>query len=209
MPKRVEGLYAITPDLTDTARLLQLVLEVVPHVQWLQYRNKSGNADLRREQADALAKICRYYNIGFIINDDVDLALEVAADGVHLGRGDGELMLARQRLGPQAVIGASCYQHLLLAREAVLAGASYIAFGAVFPSTTKPDAARAALTLFAQARDLGVPMVAIGGITPANAAAVLRAGADAIAVIGSLFDSDKPGQVAQQLALLCQQHNID
>ena len=122
----------------------------------------------------------------FIVNDDVELALAVRADGVHLGREDGDLAAARARL-PGRLLGASCYDRPELARRAVAAGADYVAFGSVFPSPTKPAADRAPLALFAL--ELGVPKVAIGGITLENAPQVLAAGADCVAVITDLFDA--------------------
>jgi thiamine-phosphate pyrophosphorylase len=126
--------------------------------------------------------------VPFIVNDDIDLALTCGADGVHLGSEDGDLAAARKRLGDK-VLGVSCYDSLDAARAAVAAGADYIAFGSVFASPTKPSAVRAPLSLFAEARSLGVPMVAIGGITLENAPQLLAAGADAVAVISDLFDA--------------------
>jgi len=118
----------------------------------------------------------------------VELALAVDADGVHLGRDDGNLAAARDRL-PGKLLGASCYDRIDLARAAIGAGADYVAFGSVFASSTKPGAVRAPLSLFADARALGVPLCAIGGITADNAPAVVRAGADLLAVIADLFDA--------------------
>ncbi|WP_024304543.1 thiamine phosphate synthase [Pseudogulbenkiania sp. MAI-1] len=196
-----EGLYAITPDTDDSERLIELVGDVLPHgVRLLQYRNKSQDPVRRLWQASLLASLCQSHGVTFIVNDDVELALSVGADGVHLGRDDAAIAAARARLGPDAVIGASCYDDLALAEAAVAAGASYVAFGAVFPSGTKPNAVRAPLELFGQAKRFGVPTVAIGGITPANAGEVVAAGADMLAVIGALFDAADPAQVAERLA---------
>lgn len=206
MPARLKGLYAITPDTEDSARLLSLAQAAAPHIDILQYRNKSPNAALRLEQARALAELCRRYGVVFIVNDDVELAASVGADGVHLGRDDGALSAARRRLGAGALIGASCYDSLERARRAVAAGASYVAFGAVFPSGTKPDAARAELSLFAAARILGAPLVAIGGIDAGNAGQTLAAGADATAVIGGVFGAADPAAAAQELAEICRRN---
>lgn len=203
MPARLEGLYAVTPDTVDSVSLLSQVAAVAPHIDILQYRNKSEDAALRLEQARALADLCRRHGVLFIVNDDVELAAQTGADGVHLGRDDAALSAARRRLGAAAVIGASCYDSLERARRAVEAGASYIAFGAVFPSATKPQAAQAPLSLFAAARALGAPMVAIGGIDAGNAGQVLRAGADALAVIGGLFARPDPAAAARELAEAC------
>ncbi|UGA39840.1 thiamine phosphate synthase [Chromobacterium haemolyticum] len=203
MPARLKGLYAITPDTEDSARLLSLAQAAAPHIDILQYRNKSPNAALRLEQARALAELCRRHGVVFIVNDDVELAASVGADGVHLGRDDAALSAARRRLGAGALIGASCYDSLERARRAVAAGASYVAFGAVFPSGTKPDATRAGLGLFAEARGLGAPLVAIGGIDAGNAGQVLAAGADAVAVISGVFGAADPAGAALELAEIC------
>jgi len=154
----------------------------------LQYRNKLASTAQRAAEARALAALCAGYGVPLIVNDDVELALAAGADGVHLGSGDGDLKAARACVGSR-LLGASCYDRLDIARRAVAAGADYVAFGSVYPSATKPSAVRAPLALFAQARALGVPLVAIGGITLENAADIIRAGADCIAVISALFDA--------------------
>lgn len=195
-PRR--GLYAISPDESDTVRLLERVEPVLrAGATLLQYRNKPADSALRREQAGALRVLCRAHEVPFIVNDDVDLAAELGADGVHLGADDGELAQARLRLGPAAIIGASCYNEVDRARSAARAGASYLAFGACHDSTTKPGRPRAEPALFTQARGLGLPLVAIGGLRPDNAAIFIAAGADLIAVIGGLFDTPDPGAAAQ------------
>jgi thiamine-phosphate pyrophosphorylase len=183
----MRGLYAITPDTRDSARLVALARSAVQGgVSILQYRNKLAGAAQRREEARALGAICRAGRATFIVNDDVELALVADADGVHLGRDDGDATAARARLGKK-LIGISCYDSLSLAEEAVARGADYVAFGSVFPSATKPGAVLAPLELFRHARVLGVPLVAIGGITIANAAQAIAAGADCVAVISDLF----------------------
>ncbi len=190
---RLAGLYAITPDSSDSHALIECVREAMngsaPQC-WaaLQYRNKRAGAAQRAAEARALGKLCAEHGVPLIVNDDVELALVASADGVHLGAGDGDLGAARGRVGSR-LLGASCYGSLEAARSAVSAGADYVAFGSVFPSPTKPAALRAPLALFAQARSLGVPLVAIGGITLENATEVIRAGADCIAVISALFDA--------------------
>lgn len=191
---RLRGLYAVTPDEADSARLVARVRAALEGGSdaggWLalQYRNKSGGPALRLEQARLLGALARARGVPFIVNDDVELALAVGADGVHLGREDGDLVAARRRL-PGKLLGASCYDSLAAARTAVEAGADYVAFGSVYRSGTKPGAVRAPLGLFREARALGVPLAAIGGIRLENAAAVLQAGADALAVISDLFDA--------------------
>ena len=187
------GLYAITPDDPDTDRLLARVESVLrAGASWLQYRNKAASDDLRAEQALALQSLCSRFEVPLIINDDWPLAAAIGAAGAHLGEDDGELALARHELGPDAILGASCYNDLKLARQAVFAGVSYIAFGAFFASPTKPNARHASPGLLQEATALGVLQVAIGGITPDNARPLVEAGADLLAVISGVFDAPDP-----------------
>jgi len=182
---KLRGLYAITPELADGEDLLRRVAQALDGgIAMLQYRNKGV---VRLNEAKAIARMCRDRAVPFIVNDDLALALECGADGAHLGRDDGELVSARAKLGGR-LLGASCYDSLAAARAAVAAGADYVAFGSVFSSATKPSAVRAPHSLFGEARTLGVPLVAIGGITLENAPQLLKAGADALAVISDLFD---------------------
>jgi thiamine-phosphate pyrophosphorylase len=176
---KLRGLYAITPPRADLARI-RAALE--GGVSLLQYRSKERNA----ADARAVLQLARGFGVPVIVNDDLELALEIGADGAHLGRDDGDLRAARSKL-PGRILGASCYDDLDLARAAVRAGADYVAFGSVFASPTKPQAVRAPLSLFNA--DLGVPKAAIGGITLGNARAVIGAGADLLAVISDLFDA--------------------
>lgn len=187
------GLYLITPDDSDSERFLDRVLPVLnPEIAVLQYRNKLANIDQMNEQAKVLFEHCRRLGIVFIINDNSALAHEIGADGVHLGEHDGGLKTARHLLGPNAIIGVSCYNSLELAEKAAADGANYLAFGAVYSSNTKPQARSAGLELFSQAAPLNLPMVAIGGISQGNTAQTLAAGADFIAVIGAVFDAADP-----------------
>ena len=187
------GLYAITPDEPDTNRLLARVETVLrAGARWLQYRNKTASDDLRAEQALVLQSLCSRFKVPLIINDDWALAAAVGAAGAHLGEDDGELALARHELGAGAILGASCYNDLKLARQAAFAGATYIAFGAFFASPTKPNARQASPDLLREAAALGLPRVAIGGITPDNARPLLEAGADLIAVISGVFEAPDP-----------------
>ena len=189
---KVSGLYAIPPQTGDSDTLVRQVgAALAGGARAVQYRDKSDDRARRRAQALALRELTRRYGALLIVNDDVDLANEVRADGVHLGREDLDLNVARARLGPGRLIGASCYADLARALAAARAGADYVAFGSVFPSPTKPAAVRAPLPLFAQAREhLRIPLVAIGGITLANVPEVVAAGADSFAVISALFDAD-------------------
>lgn len=185
----LSGLYVITPEDPDEARLLGMAKSaLIGGARLLQYRNKTADAARRLRLAQALGALCRQYGASFIINDDLQLALRVAADGVHLGGGDGDLAAARRLLPDGMLLGASCYADFERARAAKAAGADYVAFGAVYPSPTKPQAAPAPLELFRRCRaELDIPACAIGGITLANAAPLIAAGADMLAVITDLF----------------------
>ena len=187
----IKGLYAITPDCADTADLLRRArLVLAGGARVLQYRNKSATTALHLEQASALRELTHELSVPFIVNDDVYLAAQVDADGVHLGAMDGSLNAARDALGKHKIIGISCYNRLSLARDAVGAGADYVAFGAFFSSSVKPNAVTADIELLHRARaEFAVPLVAIGGITAQNGALLVDAGADALAVISALFDA--------------------
>lgn len=197
-PRR--GVYLVTPDETDSGRLrdrLAPVLAAGPAL--IQYRNKAADGALRRAQAAMLLPLCRAAGVPLLINDDWRLAAELGADGVHLGEGDGDIAQARAALGPAALLGASCYDDLGRARRAHAAGASYLAFGAFFASGTKPHARRAELSLLADSGALGLPRVAIGGVTPDNARTLVAAGADLLAVIGGVFDAPDPAAAVRAL----------
>ena len=189
--KDLHGLYAITPDDGSEAGLLTSVEAALRGgAAILQYRDKRRPPDRRREIARALRQLCREFGALFIVNDDLELARSVDADGVHLGGSDGDLAAAKRAVGPGRILGASCYADFDLAVAAAQAGADYVAFGAVFASPTKPHAVRADLALFGRCRDeLGVPSCAIGGITLENAPPLLAAGADLLAVITDLFSA--------------------
>jgi thiamine-phosphate pyrophosphorylase len=197
---RIKGLYAVTPDTDDTASLLYKSQRILGGgAGILQYRSKSSDQTLKLAQARALQQLCHQAGALFIINDDVALALQLKADGVHLGECDGSLQAARKVLGPDYVIGASCYGNVELARQACRDGVDYLAFGAVHASVSKPEAAVVPLSLFSPSHQLGLPLVAIGGITLENAAAVIAAGADSIAVINALYAAEDPYEAARSL----------
>lgn len=206
----LRGLYAITPEQPDGARLLADAEAVLAgSCRWLQYRDKLVGGEARGERARALAALCRRHGAALIINDDVALAVAVGAAGVHLGRDDGDLAAARATLGNGRVIGASCYDDLAAARRAVAAGADYVAFGAVCSSPTKPAAARAPIELFARCRaELDVPVCAIGGITLATAASLIAAGADSLAVITDLFSAPDIAARAAAYQHLFEEHKL-
>jgi thiamine-phosphate pyrophosphorylase len=201
-PKRpaIKGLYAITPDEPDTARLLSQVEQALRGgARILQYRNKSADASLKLQQASALRELTRAFDTTFIVNDDAALAAAVGADGVHIGGEDGSVADARALLGGDKVIGASCYNRPPLAQEAVRQGADYVAFGAFFPSSVKPGAVCAEVAMLQAARrELTVPIVAIGGITVQNGAQLVQAGADALAVISALWNAPDIAQAARE-----------
>lgn len=185
----IDGLYAITPDLPDTGELLDKTAQALAGgVRLVQYRNKSAGRSLRREQAGQLMQLCQAYEVPLIINDHVDLALAVDADGVHVGRDDIAIADARKRLGPDKIIGASCYNDADLAVMAEQQGADYVAFGAFFASQTKLNAVTVSVHAVEQARKkIAIAIVGIGGIQLNNAIRVLQSGCDAIAVCGDLF----------------------
>jgi len=190
LPRR--GLYGLTPDqFGDTEQLVARVLAAIKGgAALMQYRDKPASMAARESRARALIAACHPRGIPLIVNDAVQLAAEVGAAGVHIGRDDGDLAAARALLGPARIIGVSCYDSLERARDAVAGGADYVAFGSVYASSTKPRAVRCPLeTLRQAASDLPVPIVAIGGITAENAGPLLAAGVGLLAVIGALFDS--------------------
>lgn len=203
MTPRLQGLYAITGStlLSDEQLLTAVEQAIAGGARILQYRDKSRDPPRHQRQAAALLRLCRRHDVTFIVNDDVELAAAIGADGVHLGRGDGDIATARQRLG-DGIIGVSCYNQWLLAEAAARAGADYIAFGAFFPSATKPDAVRATPELLRRGRELGVPVAAIGGITPENGQALVEAGADMVAVIQGLFSQPDIHAAARRYAAL-------
>ena len=190
------GLYAITdgprPDLYSA---VESALNGGAAI--LQYRDKSAESERRHAEAASLLAACRRFGIPLIVNDDVDLAAAIGADGVHLGEHDGTVAAARGILGERAIVGVSCYDDLHRAEAAAAAGADYIAFGAFFPSITKPNARRATLDLLRAAATLDIPRVAIGGITPDNARPLVDAGADLIAIVGGVFDAPDPVAAAR------------
>jgi thiamine-phosphate pyrophosphorylase len=186
VPFTLRGLYAVSDG--PRADLLDACAAALDGgAAILQYRDKSTDAERRLREAHALQALCARHGVPLIVNDDIELAAAIGAAGVHLGEGDAALATARARLGAGAIIGMSCYDSLERARHFAAAGADYLAFGAFFPSPTKPQARRASPQLLRDARRLGLPLVAIGGITPDNARDLVDAGADAVAVISALF----------------------
>jgi thiamine-phosphate pyrophosphorylase len=195
------GVYLVTAAEKDSGRLLAVVEAALDAgAALVQYRDKSGDAALRRAQASAVLALCRRHGVPMLVNDDVALAVAVGAEGVHLGRDDMTLEAARAALGPAAIIGVSCYSDPVRARRLVAAGADYVAFGSMYPSSTKPHAPRADLSVFKTVANLGVPRVAIGGIDVTNARNLTAAGADLLAVIGAIFDAPDPRSATLAIA---------
>lgn len=210
MAKRIlpPGLYGVTdPALLPEPILAERVAAAIAGgARVVQFRDKTADAQARRRRARAVLDACRAGGALCIINDDPRLAAELDADGVHLGRDDAELAGARALVGSERLIGVSCYDQPALAAAAVAAGADYVAFGSVWPSATKPGAVRASLDLLAAAaRELPVPVVAIGGITRDNAAQTVAAGAHCIAVVRDLFGDPDARAAAQVLSAACEQ----
>jgi thiamine-phosphate pyrophosphorylase len=186
----IRGLYAITQQTADTPQLLADVRAALDGgARMIQYRDKSKRTALRIDQASQLHALCKLYSALFIVNDDVNLAKAVNADGIHLGEMDAKLDIVRAKM-PDKIIGVSCYNQLDRAVEAEEHGADYVAFGSFFPSDTKPDALRAPIELLREAwQHVSIPIVAIGGVTVNNAAELIEAGADAVAVVRAVFDA--------------------
>ena len=203
LQQTISGLYAVTPDISESNELLRSVrLALQGGVRVLQYRNKTADAALKLSQALALRQLTREFKTTFIVNDDAQLAAQVDADGVHLGGEDGSVAAARTLLGSK-IIGVSCYNQLSLAHKAVQQGADYVAFGAFFPSGVKPGAVKADVALLQTARkEFSVPIVAIGGITQSNCLVLIEAGADALAVISALFDAPDIEVAAREFSTL-------
>ncbi|MCW5605210.1 MAG: thiamine phosphate synthase [Burkholderiales bacterium] len=199
----MSGLYAVTPDEPDTAILTAKMREALAGgARAVQYRNKTASPVLRRAQARALQTVCRQYHVPLIINDHLDLALEIDADGLHLGEEDGSIAIARARL-PGRILGVSCYNVLERAAHAEREGADYVAFGSFFASGVKPGAVHAPLELLTQAKQrITLPVVAIGGITAVNAPQLIAAGADATAVISALFTAPDVRASAEEFSRL-------
>ena len=199
------GLYAITDSSLTLAGHLAMAVEraIVGGAVMIQYRDKGGDPDERRQQALAVLQICRRHRVPLIINDDAPLARQVGADGVHVGKDDLALGAARRLLGQDAIIGVSCYNRPERALIAQNEGADYVAFGRFFTSSSKPAAVQARPAMLAQVRSrIRVPIVAIGGITPENGLALIQAGADMIAVIHGVFGQPNPQSAAARYAAL-------
>ncbi len=187
--EKIQGIYAITAD-TPT-NLNQIEKIITQHkIRILQYRRKTANDALKLIEATKLRQLCLQHHTLFIINDDINLAQKVRADGVHLGKNDSSIQIARKKLGDNAIVGVSCYNKISLAQVAQQQGADYVAFGTLFPSRTKPEALYCTLDTITQARQvLNIPIIGIGGINLDNQQQAFDAGCDSVAMINALFQS--------------------
>jgi thiamine-phosphate pyrophosphorylase len=195
--EKIRGIYAITPD---TSLNLDQIRKIITqhHISILQYRrkrhatvqtDKTADDTLKLDEAIKLRQLCLQHNTLFIINDDINLAQKIGADGVHLGKDDSSIQQAKKQLGDTAIIGVSCYNDINLAINAQSQGASYVAFGALFTSSTKPDAPVCSLDIVTQAKQtLNIPIVGIGGINFNNQQQAINAGCDSVAMINALFN---------------------
>ncbi len=188
LDQRINGLYGITPNKKLDIEFIENII-TAHQVKILQYRHKTQDDQLKLDEAQQLRELCLIHNTLFIVNDDINLCEKVDADGVHLGQLDETVAEARYKLGKQSIIGVSCYNEIGLALEAEKSGASYVAFGALFPSMTKPNAEHCKLSIIKSAkRQINIPIVGIGGITFENQNLAFDAGCDAVAMLNGLFN---------------------
>jgi thiamine-phosphate pyrophosphorylase len=196
----MKGLYLVTPDWDDTQKLLEVSeAGLRGGAALLQYRHKTADAQLRKTQAAQLQVLCRRYSVPFIVNDFVDLCIELDADGIHVGGTDATVVQVRAAVGATKIVGASCYGSMDLARDAYRAGASYVAFGGFYPSRVKKYEVSTPPEIVAQAkREIPLPNVVIGGMTPDNAAPLVAQGTDMVAAISSVYLAQDPEAVARR-----------
>ena len=187
----MKGLYLVTPDWDDTEALIKATeIALTVGVGLLQYRHKTASGELRLEQASALLKLCRQYNVPFIINDHIDLCIALDADGIHVGGTDASVAVVRTLIGKEKILGASCYGDFALAEQAQIAGASYVAFGGFYPSRVKKYEVSTPASIVSKAKaELTVPVCVIGGMTPENAKPLVKEGADMVAAISSVYSA--------------------
>jgi len=210
MTKTLYGLYAITDEQLMPVSEFKAMAEAAlsSGVKIIQYRDKSDDNDKRLSQASALRSLCDLYNATLIINDDIELTLQTNADGVHIGQDDLSIEEARQRLGPNKIIGVSCYNNTCLAEKAIENGADYIAFGSFFGSTIKPDAPKAEIHLISSIKNNHtIPVCCIGGITIDNCNKLLSEKADMLAVISELFSSRNVNDIKNKCSQFMQAFN--
>jgi len=202
----MKGLYLVTPDWDDTQKMLDATeAGLRGGASLVQYRHKTADAALRKEQAAALLNLCRRHHTPLIVNDHVELCIELDADGIHVGGTDRGVDAVRAAVGPGKIVGASCYGNLELAREAHAKGASYVAFGGFYPSRVKKYEVATSPSIVAESKSsIALPVVVIGGMTPENAAPLVAQGADMVAAISSVYMSEDPETAARRFAALFQ-----
>ncbi|WP_420476827.1 thiamine phosphate synthase [Noviherbaspirillum sp. ST9] len=200
----MKGLYLVTPDWDDTQKMLDVTeAGLRGGAAIVQYRHKTASPELRREQASQLQALCRRYGRPFIINDFVELALSLDADGIHVGGTDAAVAQVRAAVGPSKIVGSSCYGSMQLARDAYAAGASYVAFGGFYPSRVKKYEVSTPPEIVAQAKkEIPLPNVVIGGMTQQNSLPLVQHGADMVAAISSVYMADDPEAAARGFAQL-------
>ncbi len=200
---KLKGLYAITDEKLITGKNFNTAIESALQggASIIQYRDKSNNHKKRFQQASTLKSLCKQYNAVCLINDDLELAKKISADGIHLGKNDIAISEARKTLGENAIIGISCYNDFQLAISAKNNTADYVAFGAMFSSSTKPEAINADIKLISEAKHkLAIPVCAIGGITEKNIQQLIQQGADMTAVINGLFAANDIKRAASKFS---------
>lgn len=201
----MKGLYIVTPDWDDTEKLVDVTEKALKGGTMLvQYRHKTADPELRLEQAKALLAVCKRYNVPFIINDYIDLCLEIDADGVHVGEHDASIAEVRAQVGPDKIVGASCYGEKERVRNAQKSGASYIALGGFYPTRIKKYPVTTELDIVKMMKEEmpDMPSCAIGGITVENAKPLLERGVDMISVISSVYFADDPEAAAREFVAL-------
>lgn len=200
----LRGLYIVTPDWDDTEQLVAATEQaILGGATLVQYRHKTADAVLRKQQAGALLQVCRRHNTPFIINDHVELCLELDAEGIHVGGTDASVAQVRAQVGQDKIVGASCYGTLQLARDAYAAGASYVAFGGFYPSRVKKyDFQTAPEIVAASKKEIPLPVVVIGGMTQANCLPLIAQGTDMVAAISSVYMTEDPQAAAREFAQL-------
>ena len=204
MNTKLNGLYIVTPDWDDTEKLLansELALKGGARI--LQYRHKSADAQLRKMQAHSLQRLCKKYHCLFLINDHVDLCVELDADGIHVGGMDDSVEQVRASVGPDKIVGASCYGDMQLAHLAQRQGASYVAFGGFYPSRIKKYPVTTSIDIVAQfKKEVALPCVVIGGMTLDNSTPLIERGTDMVAVISGVYMAENPEQAAREFCQL-------
>ena len=200
----MKGLYLVTPDWDDTDALIKATeIALSAGVGLLQYRHKTATGELRLEQASALLKLCRQYNVPFIVNDHIDLCIALDADGIHVGGTDASVAVVRTLIGKDKILGASCYGDFALAEQAQIAGASYVAFGGFYPSRVKKYEVSTPASIVSKAKsELTLPVCVIGGMTPENAKPLVQEGADMVAAISSVYSAEDIATAVRDFAAL-------